>query len=340
MKKLLFIRSHFSTWFIIIISLILSLPLCILTSLITSDVYGKKQKNISDGEGFVEALKANSTSANSDVEYHLVNEFTLTEKHLSEIYNIRNQSFETGAWFYGKLIGHGFKITIDTIVTAPLFDRICEGAIIEGINLKCDRIAVTAQMDQLALLTKDNYGTIQDISITGTDSGFMEISFNNEMPQAVSALCVNNFNEILKCAVKTRIVSETVYCKGYEKLGAGIRWSCFFGAISAYCADNGKIKGAIAWVDFGDDFTPLLLRRYNYSNDVNERIGYFVGYAKDYSSLDQEEMFYLIEGNFIDNVIDFIHILGKKKNYMSNDENIEINWSHWNRGNFPQVDKY
>ncbi len=341
------IKNHFSNWIIICICLVLGILFFVLVALSFS-AYRSKKIDISNADAFVNAITENSNSANSKAEYYLpssdTNPITLTQEHLDKIYSIKNQSFEIGAFFYGKLYGHGCTIRIDGIITAPIFEKICEGARIEGINFECDKMQVTNGVKELALLAKDNYGTIQDISITGIQKDAMMIDFNNENPIAVSSLCIRNHESgaINHCAVNVEVKTANGFCKGENKLQGDNKWNCYFGAISAYCqvgeiidGESKGINGVRAKVKFAENFTPLLLRSYTVNNDVNSSIGYFIGYCNSFEGVGKES-FYLIDGVYKDNVIDY----SKLKNRLCNDEGDPPKWEHWSETDLFLIDKY
>ncbi len=338
------IRNHFSNWIITSVCLVFGLVFSVLI-IMSFSAYGNKKINISDAESFVSAITKNSNSANSDVEYHLTRDITIDSTWLGKIYAVKNQSFETGAFFYGKLYGHGYTIKINDVVTAPIFEQICEDSRIEGINFKCDIMQVTNGVNELAFLVRENYGTINDISITGIEQDVMLIDFNNESPIAVSSLCVRNHENgaINHCAVNVAIKTANTFCQGENKLLGGNKWSCYFGAISAYCKVGDRnddvepkgINGARVRVNFAENFTPLLLRRYTVNNDVNSCIGYFVGYCNDYEKIGNES-FYLIDGTFKDNVIDYVNL----KDRLSNEKDKAPGWDHWSETDIFLVDKY
>lgn len=345
-KKGIAVRSHYSNWIIIIVCMALCAVLIGLIVLFYSK-YGKSQYSISDADGLVEFMTENSNSASSNAVGNLTTDkITLTKEHLDAIYKIQNQSFEYGAWLYGTLDGHGCTITIEADVTAPLFDKILDGAIVKRINFVCDTILVVDGVNEVALLTKENRGTITDISVAGSDdnSGFTILDFNNNMPIAMSVICVRNYNSIIQCAVKTEVKVSTHYCQtNGQKLSSGTRWDCYFGAIAAYCLEYGNLHGAIVQVKFDDNFIPLLLRRYNEDNDVNNRIGYFVGYAADYTRIDSEAKFYVVDGAYADNVTDYCYLpqnkLNKYSSIYSSVEAIPSLWNGWERADFPKVAK-
>lgn len=207
---------------------------------------------ITSQETFFWAVR-NSSEIGVKKEYRLGNDITVNVQAMKD--NIQDAEYD----FYGTLDGQGNTITIvsssETQISAPIFNTIKEGATVKGLNIVLsDNVTITGdERSDIALLTKTNYGTIEQCCVS---VGKMVIGNCN----SASVIARNNRGTISKVGVNVDKISSDV--------DDASNWNSRFGAIAV--ANYADVNNVVVNINFD----PLVV----FDDSINnEDVGYVLG---------------------------------------------------------------
>lgn len=233
-----------------------------------SYIYTEKAYEIASPQDFIKAIE-HSAETTKSYNYALTNSIEI---------DVADLPIEK--CFYGHLNGNGYTVTIvsnDSLpMTSPIFDKIQKGAKIERLGIELRTVlGEDGNTADIAVLAKNNFGVIQDCSIS-----IRKIFLGNKCQNA-AALINNNFGEINSVCINVDVV---------ESSQSKTSWICTFGTIST--VNYAVVKNTLIRVLFND--LDIFNKLY-----YNQSVGYVFGkVGKDVKQSDVDSVYLFGDSSF------------------------------------------
>lgn len=252
--------------FICMLALTVAAVLCcfrLVKDMLERDYVGSVR--IGDAESFLRALE-NSNEIRQYREYVFTDDVTISTTDING----------TGYYFYGRLYGGGYTLTIapgEGALTSPIFKVIDEGAEVERLNIE-----VAANIGQLglssgmAVLAETNNGKIANCTLNASC-----VVIDAECRESAALVVINKGDIECVCLSVGEFISDVA---NYDD------WVTSFGGIAA--VNFGTINNILADVNFGMGAGRLPVFENGYNN---LKVGYIFGSAGSDASADNLYIF-------------------------------------------------
>ncbi len=268
-------EPRFKLWlalFLIVFIIFIGLAVCAYR-------YTEQAYEIDSSQDFINAIE-HSAETKKSYNYVLTNSFEV---------DVLDLPIEK--CFYGNLNGNGYTITIvseDSLpMTSPIFDKIQKGAKVERLGIELTTVlGEDDNAADIALLAKNNYGVIQDCSIS-----IRKIFLGNKCQNA-AALINNNFGKINSVCINVDKV---------ESSQSEVNWNCTFGTVST--VNYAVVKNTLIRVLFSD--FDIFNKLY-----YNQNVGYVFGkVGKDVKQSDIDSVYLFGDSSFWDFTTDAMRVI-------------------------------